>query len=123
MSFYRDTIRTARKEHKCEVCHGIIMKGEKYHDKAGNEDDLWYQKECEKCQPAIWEYLAQDSDWGYCDESIQEWWGEEKCPKCIKYYQDCKPTSDCFLMCNYGKDPFVTIVKTANVQLMIHVTE
>ena len=97
MSFYRDTIRTARKEHKCGICHGVIKIGEKYHDKAGKHDgDLWHGKECEPCQPVIDEFNESDcADEGYCDEYIQEWWREEKCPVCKHYWLPCEPDEVC----------------------------
>lgn len=92
MSFYRDTVRVARKEHKCELCGGAIKVGEKYHDKAGHGDDFWQSKECEMCQTVIDEYHQTpyiDRDDGYYDEGIREWWREEKCGQCIKYKQEC----------------------------------
>jgi hypothetical protein len=36
--FYRDTIRTARKEHKCDLCGHLIPKGQKYHRQSGKDD-------------------------------------------------------------------------------------
>jgi len=97
MSFYRNTTRTARKEHKCELCDGTILRGEKYHDKAGNQDgDLWTSKECEKCQPVIVEFMSSGyADDGYCDEYIRDWWREEICCFCKHEYLPCKPDSDC----------------------------
>jgi hypothetical protein len=99
MSFYRDTIRTARKEHKCSLCHGIIQKGEKYHDKAGNlidESYVYSAKECEACQPVIDEFMASCNDGeGYCEEYIQEWWRDVKCYDCKHRFLPCKPDDDC----------------------------
>ncbi|KNZ70294.1 hypothetical protein Tfer_0854 [Thermincola ferriacetica] len=99
MGFYRDIVRTARKEHKCDVCHGIIKAGEKYHDKAGNEGcegNVWYSKECEACQIVINEFMKSDyADEGYCDEYIEEWWRDEKCPTCKHYFLPCKPDEWC----------------------------
>ena len=100
MSFYRDTVRTARKEHKCCLCNGTIKVGEKYHDKAGNagNDDnlIYYGKECELCQPVIKEFFKSGAgEEGYCDDYIQEWWQDEKCPECKKRYYKCEPDQDC----------------------------
>ena len=101
MSFYRDTIRTARKVHKCSLCHGVIQKGEKYHDKAGNaidESNVYSAKECEACQLVIQEYVesgAYDSSEGYCDEYIQEWWRDVKCYNCKHEYLPCQPDCNC----------------------------
>jgi hypothetical protein len=100
VSFYRDTIRTARKEHKCGLCHGTINIGEKYHDKAGNsavdENVVYSEKECEACQPVIDEFMSSSmADEGYCDEYIQEWWSNEKCWECIHHYLPCEPNEWC----------------------------
>jgi len=100
MSFYRDTIRTARKEHKCGLCRGIIKKGDKYHDKACNsasdDNNIYYGKECEPCQPVITEFMESlHADEGYCDEEIHEWWLDTKCPDCKFYYLSCKPDENC----------------------------
>lgn len=86
MSFYRDTVRTARKEHKCELCGAIVRKGEKYHDKAGNEfGDVVCSKECEKCQSVIDEYFNSNSNYrdeGYCADWLRDWWRDYKCDDC-----------------------------------------
>lgn len=97
MSFYRNEVRTARKEHLCNTCHAYIKIGEKYHNKAGNQDgDIWDSKECEKCQPVIKEfYYETGGDDGYNDEGIREWWQEDKCPECIKYWPECNPDGNC----------------------------
>ena len=98
MSFYRDTIRAARKEHKCDICEGVIKKGEKYHKKVGlNYDgEFFHCKECESCQPVIAEFCQTDyADDGYCGEWIQEWWRAEKCTACKNYFLPCKPSEWC----------------------------
>lgn len=102
MGFYRDTIRTARKDHKCSLCHGKISKGEKYHDKAGNAandpDEIYFVKECEACQPVIAEFIKSDqydSSEGYCDEYIQEWWNDVMCYDCKHRCLPCEPNEWC----------------------------
>ena len=102
MGFNRDTIRTARKEHKCELCHGKIKAGEKYHDKActafGDETQIYYAKECSACQPVITEFMSDKTapnEEGYCDEWINEWWHDVKCYSCKKRYPPCAPDGEC----------------------------
>lgn len=100
MSFYRDIIRTARKESKCAVCHGKIMPGEQYHDKAGNcvndESEIYWGRECMACQPIIREFMQSDnSDEGYCDEYIQEWWHNVMCYDCKHRWLLCMPDENC----------------------------
>jgi hypothetical protein len=100
MSFYRDIVRTARKEHKCDLCHGVIHKGEKYHDKAGNsandESVIYSANECEACQPVITEFMKSSyADEGYCDEWMHEWWRDEKCYDCKSRFLPCQPDEGC----------------------------
>lgn len=98
MSFYRDTVRTARKEHKCFLCQGTIKIGESYHDKAGinYDNDLFYGKECESCQPVINEFMQSDyGDEGYNEEWINEWWHDVKCYDCKNRWPLCKPGPEC----------------------------
>lgn len=99
--FYRDTTRTARKEHKCGICNGVISKGEKYHDKVGKyEGVFWSSKECEACQPVIAEFCRTDyADDEYCGGWIREWWRNEKCPACKRY--TCKAGDTCDDMTHY----------------------
>lgn len=108
MSFYRDTVRTARREHKCELCGAVIQKGEKYHDKAGNDPDMWDSKECEKCQPVLDEFANSehyDRSEGYCDEWIQEWWRDYKCDTCKNRLLPCDPDGcDSVSECGNYKD-------------------
>jgi len=102
MSFYRDEIRTARKDHKCDLCHGKIEIGEKYHNKAGNDGSMiWDSKECEKCQSVKDEFYKETGgDDGYCDDFIRYWWREEKCHKCKDYWPECNPNHTCKEPCD-----------------------
>ena len=102
MSFYRDTIRTARKEHKCSLCQGVIKVGEKYHDKAGtsygDDSQIYHGKECVPCQAVIREFM-ETADEGYNAEYINEWWRDAKCYDCKHRYLPCKPDDDCKNTC------------------------
>ena len=100
MSFYRDSVRTAKKEHKCDLYESVIIIGEKYHNKAGFDqcysDEVWSSKECLECQPVITEFLdSNHSDEGYCGEFMNEWWRDEKCYDCQHRFLPCKPDNDC----------------------------
>ena len=100
MSFYRDTIRTARKEHKCSLCQGAIKAGEKYHDKAGtcygDDSMIYHSKECFSCQVIINEFM-ETADEGYNAEYINEWWREVKCYECRHRWPLCESVreADC----------------------------
>ena len=98
MSFQRETIRKARKEHKCSICQKKIMPGESYHEYAGvYEGDFYYSKECETCQPIITEFKRSR----YCDEGcygideIYEWWRDVMCYNCKHRFLPCVPDEDC----------------------------
>ena len=109
MSFYRDTIRTARKEHKCSLCGAVIHIGEKYHDKAGNDcnDDsiLYVGKECFACQPLIDEFFASGSgDYGYNADNLYKWWRDVKCYDCKHHWPPCKPLPACQIPCSNLKN-------------------
>lgn len=100
MSFFRETERKARKQHKCSLCGAVIQIGEIYIDHADNliDSECVYQgKECLSCQPIKYEYLGSDySDGEYNEESIREWWRDLKCGECENLYPvACKPSQDC----------------------------
>jgi len=103
MSFYRDTIRKARKQHACELCGAIIKVGDEYHDKSSNEfGDIFNTKECKECQPFLNEFVssgAYDPDTGYNENTIHDWWIEEKCETCehrlLFYHDECELTHYC----------------------------
>ena len=98
MSFCRETERTARKEHKCSLCHKIIKKGEKYIDHVDNIVDeayVYHGKECLPCLDVKKEFLADYPGDGYNEENIREWWQEEKCWKCGNRHPTCKPDEGC----------------------------
>jgi hypothetical protein len=111
MSFYRNTVRTARKEHKCDICHGVIKAGEQYHDiacnSANDESVVYWGKECMACQPVIRDFLGSsyyDSCEGYCDEYIQEWWLDVKCRECKHRWLPCVPDNVCRYEFMTGED-------------------
>ena len=49
-SVFSDTIRRARKDHKCCECRRIIKSGERYHLSKGCWEHKWYEfKTCTEC--------------------------------------------------------------------------
>lgn len=55
--FYRATKHTARKEHRCDECGGVIKAGTVYEYISGKTDgDLWTAKTCPNCL-ALREYV------------------------------------------------------------------
>lgn len=73
--------RRARKEHKCDCCHGLILKGQKYHSHFSIfENEITSEKICEKCY-ADREKFAKEHDNmrttpGYTYEAITECYHE-----------------------------------------------
>lgn len=91
MSFFRETTRTARKEHWCDLCGKSILKGEKYTDHADNmmdESQVCYLKQCDACEALVREFLKDDPSDGYNADDMREWWNDRKC-------RDCKKQEDC----------------------------
>lgn len=59
-----DTLRTARKQHRCYECSRPIVPGQKYHDISGCWDGSWSDyKVCQRCERvrlALAEYEKED---------------------------------------------------------------
>ena len=72
-SVYSDTMRTARKEHKCCECHLKIRKGDKYHHAKGCWDGVWQEfKTCESCDDLRHELRGTDCVYAPF-EQLSEW--------------------------------------------------
>ena len=98
--FEKDELRTARKEYQCDLCGAKIKVGDKYHRLSGVYDNDFYDvKECLACQPVIKEFCKSNDfvyDEGYNEKDVREWWQQEKCPKCKRYYYlPCDPIDWC----------------------------
>lgn len=94
-----ETIKTpvAAKQHKCSLCGGNIEKGEKYVYHAGKYDGYFFTEYLHMdCQDVISEYCSE-VDFEYNEDDIAEWWRDEKCHNCKKYYSDpCEKTCEFF---------------------------
>lgn len=65
-------LRTARKEHRCTLCGGIIKKGEKYHVNSGRFDGYFYENKLHKnCHKAV------DLAYVECEWRYDEGWDSE----------------------------------------------
>ena len=54
VAFCSTKIRTAKKQHRCDECHGTIQPGERYEYAAGKQDgDMWDSKSCPRCLALI----------------------------------------------------------------------
>lgn len=53
-SFSTVHIRTAKKRHKCDECHGPIIPGDRYEYAAGKQEgEMWDSKTCPRCLALI----------------------------------------------------------------------
>lgn len=82
--------RVARKEHRCNLCGGIIKQGELYRYSKLKLDSLYEWKEHKKCEfiaGEIWEYCEPDEGMTYDDfyEGCCDICREFICPGCEKY--------------------------------------
>jgi hypothetical protein len=72
---WREQWRTARREHKCSECRGIIRKGERYEVSAGLSEGSWYgAKTCERCSIAREWLIVVCSGYlvGFCADDLVE---------------------------------------------------
>lgn len=73
MDLLTDEIITARQDHRCDFCGGVIHKGEKYNRQAIAEDGrVWTWKSHEVCK-----YIAHEINDGYCDGISEEYFKEQ----------------------------------------------
>lgn len=91
--------RKARKDHRCDLCGGIIKKGEVYEWSKSIYDGTFYEWSnhinCGKVSAAIWDYV--DPDEGMTEDQFLDGCQEVCqcfiCPDCPKYdkeYGDCE---------------------------------
>lgn len=89
--------RTARKQHTCDYCGGIIKKGEKYNYSA-YKDDIFFDwkahKRCDFVALELWDLV--DPDLGMTADDFDEACGEfchvfvcPDCPQFDKEYKEC----------------------------------
>ncbi|AMM44510.1 hypothetical protein BARRETLEMON_48 [Arthrobacter phage BarretLemon] len=78
MTFASEKIVTARKQHKCGECFGIIQPGARYYRGAGSwEGDFWHMKWCVNCDSFRDLILYADSEfWEQCYGGISVWVSE-----------------------------------------------
>jgi hypothetical protein len=106
--FYTETLRKARKSHKCSWCKDEIKPGDDYVYAGGVFDgNFSMRKECLKCNLLIREMFA-DEEWredfieyGFCDDDMHEFWRQRKCHECE--YKDCDDMTH-FIRCNKFKE-------------------
>lgn len=89
LDFYTSTFPKARKEHVCDLCGGIIGKGEVYHRYSGKYDgEMFDDKYHLVCQNIISAYCEKTGDNEYDNDYICDWLRDEHCLECSKYNND-----------------------------------
>ena len=73
MTEFVDSHPTARKRHRCGVCHRVVMPGEEYWRQAGFDGTAWTNKTCAHCERVIPAYLAAMGDHEWEPECLVEW--------------------------------------------------
>lgn len=65
--FHKETTPRARKEHKCDLCHGTISKGERYvHITQSDSGDIFDRKYHIGCSDLVDRYVRNEG--GYVDD-------------------------------------------------------
>lgn len=67
MNILKDETRKANKEHKCNLCHGIIKKSEEYKIQIIKQDDIYDFKAHLHC-----DYLVEKLDMFRCEDELTE---------------------------------------------------
>lgn len=82
MSFHRSIERTARKDHKCDLCCKTIEKGKKYIEFAGKYDDFYSGKHHLNCEKLIIAYCKKNNEDEYDSDTVLDWVCDEGCSGC-----------------------------------------
>ena len=83
LEFFNQSYRTARKEHKCSLCDGVIYIGEKYSRYAGKYDgQMFDHKHHLLCLEIINQYCLWAEDNEYTNDEVIEWLQEKICYEC-----------------------------------------
>ena len=83
LDFYNSKYVKAKKCHICDLCGGLIQKGEVYHRYAGKYDgDFFDDKFHKDCQKIISQYCEENNESEYDNDSIQDWLHDKYCHEC-----------------------------------------
>lgn len=95
MDFYDSHSPVAKKKHKCEMCGGDILPGERYSYETGKWDGEFFVRKMHlDCASVLDEYCSEvDSEFDW--DSVSDFWRDGHCPECKHYYPECKPEADC----------------------------
>ncbi|MBQ8218367.1 MAG: hypothetical protein IJZ79_03585 [Bacilli bacterium] len=86
MEFYNSRHVVARKDYKCDLCGGLISKGEKYQRVAGKYDGEFFDDKFHlTCQNIINTYCHENNDHEYCEDYIVDWLHDKHCYDCENY--------------------------------------
>lgn len=110
MEFYSEKTPIAQKEHKCEMCGGVIQVGEKYTYQSGKfYGEFFSRKLHTECDYILTDFLNETGENEFCYDEISDWWSESYCWNC-KHDEDnggeCDRDKDRVCWCSKfeGKD-------------------
>ena len=95
--FYNEKQHTARKEHICEMCGGVIKVGEKYWNEVGKYNGEFFSRAlhdiCHKMEREFCCEVDTEFSWDDITEYIQETY----CTKCCHYFvnEDKEDYTEC----------------------------
>lgn len=83
LDFFNQSFPTARKEHKCSLCGGIVCIGEKYSRYSGKYDgEMFDMKHHLMCREIICRFCDDTDSCEYTDDEVIDWVQERVCYEC-----------------------------------------
>ncbi len=96
IDFQKDSRPTARKEHKCDLCGGMIKIGEKYIRCNGMYDGEFFDsKHHVDCMGIIEKYCRAHEDNEYTADAIEDWIWDRVCADCVHGSEDYDGYTPC----------------------------
>lgn len=97
---YTERHPTAKKEHYCDLCGGLIPPGEKYYRFSGvDSGEFFDQKYHTTCESVLQAYTKESGDYDEIDFwNVKDWVQERVCESC-KNFNECKKRKKNIFLC------------------------
>jgi hypothetical protein len=93
LDFFTDLTPKAKKEHKCEMCRGVILPGEKYHRQSGKYDGEFFDRKLHNsCNNIITTYCSENGESEFEYDGIDDWLRDVYCYDCTEK-EDCEAST------------------------------